>query len=244
MEGELLIPRALDLIFLSESTSKPHFLGFLTEEEATTVYTAIKGKTENISFFGGYDNAERTLFCAYPEWCSEIKFPIEAVTFSFNGAYKLSHRDFLGALMSIGIKRESVGDILLDEDRAIVFLRIEVLEFVLTQITKVGRVGVKLSRGYEGDLPQKSILKPFSTTVASMRLDCVVSALCNISRGLATDLIEESKVSLNSVFIEKSTKTVEAGDKLSVRGYGKFYITSDSDLTKKGRIILKYNKYV
>lgn len=244
MDENLLLPRANDLITLTKNTDKPHFLGFLSEEEAAICLNALKKYSKNILVFGGYEAAERKFLAAIPDWCSNPQFPIKAITIKYNSAYKLTHRDFLGSLMALQIKREAVGDILIDEGRAVVFLREEILDFVSDNLKKIGRVGVRIEQGIKGSLPNKDTFKSFSDTVSSMRLDCVVTSICSVSRNKAIELINSQKVLVNSLSTLKATKTVSDNDTISVRGYGKFYITSSNETTKKARIILKYNKYV
>ena len=184
------------------------------------------------------------MLCCFPAWAEDVYFPLCAVTLTYRKSDTLSHRDFLGSLMALGIKRETVGDILAEEGRAVVFLTIEVKNFVLTQIKKIGRVGVTLTEGFCEPLPQSDKLAEFKDTVASNRLDCVVSSLCSVSRGNAAELIENGFVSVNSVVTEKATKLITDGDIITVRGKGKFIITSLSAKTKKQRTVLEYKKYI
>lgn len=243
MKDELFLARVSDLAELTYKTNVPHFLGFLSEEECAIAKQYLNSQHISHTFFGGYDEAQRTMLCCKPDWCDLPVFPITAVTFSYNSSYKLSYRDFLGALMSVGITRESVGDILNEEGRAVVFLKEKITDFVLTQIEKVGRVGVCATVGFNSPLPNTSELIDCKDTVSSMRLDCVVSAVCNISRSLACEFIENRAVLVNSLITDKITKTLQDGDSITVRGKGKFFIVSATDRSKKGKIILNYSKY-
>ncbi len=89
-----------------------------------------------------------------------------------------------------------------------------------------------------------SRLEQFSDTIASARLDCVISAICNCSRNTACDMISDARVTVNSLAVLKPTKLICAGDNISVRSRGKFIIDSIDEFSKKGRIILRYSKYV
>ncbi len=246
MESSLVAPRIRDALRLCRTSSMPKFVGFLRPIEAAEAENIAKKEGCNFEFFGGYEGAERTFFCAYPDWCEDRDAfcPVEAVTFSYRKQDSLSHRDFLGALMSLGITRESVGDILIEESRAVVFLSKEITPFVLDGIKKISNVGVTLTKGVAYPLPQMRDKKEITDTVASLRLDCVVAALLNCSRSQATELISQGLVFLNSISVEKSVKTVAPGDIITVRGKGKFKINSALDRTKKGRIVLKAEKYV
>lgn len=244
MEQQLLIPRIEDTAELCRRTETPKFLGFLSVEEAVAAEKLMGRLKVKFSLFGGHTNAERKMLGCFPDWCEEPQFPITAVTFSFRKEDKLSHRDVLGSLMGLGLKREKVGDILIEEGRAVVFLWDDIAEYVAGNVEKIGRVGVKTLLGADKALPQKSEPKEFSETVASKRLDCVVAAICRISRGEATRKIEIGEVSVNSAVCEKITHSLCEGDAVTVRGFGKFIIDSFPQKTKKDRLVLKFKKYI
>ena len=244
METGLLKDRLFDTAGICERSGRPRFLGFLSLEETTLAKSIISKINTHYEFFGGFDGAQRVMLGCFPEWCEERKFPISAITVEFTRAYKLSHRDVLGSLMALGLKRETVGDILIDEGRAVIFLSEETANYVMTQITKIGRVGVTLKEGFSFPLPRSGEFKEFSTTVSGERLDCIVAAVCSVSRNKAVELIEQSLVTVNSVVTEKITTRLCDGDVISVRSRGKFIIDSLRDKTKKNRLVLKYKKYV
>lgn len=244
MDFGLLTARISDTADLAYKTDNFKFLGFLSLEEAVFAKKFLENRNVKFSFFGGYDVAERVILCCLPSWSDTADFPITAITFSYRTADKLTHRDFLGALMSLGLTRDSIGDILVGEGIAVAFLSDEISEYVFTQIEKIGRVGVTLKKGFTEPLPDKGELAEFSVTIASNRLDCIVSAIINTSRNKATELILGGFVTVNSEITDKSTKSVFEGDALSIRGKGKFIVSSLCDVTRKNRIILKYKKYV
>lgn len=244
MNSALFDARVTDAFSLCEKTSVPRFLGFLTPAEAARAIDILKPLTSRFEFFGGFDEAERRMLCCKPDWCDEPVYPIKAYTLRFRERDVISHRDVLGSLMSLGIVREAVGDILTEPGRAVVFLAEEISGYVVSQLSKVGGAGVTLSEGFELPLPGASERVECSDTVASLRLDCVIGAICGLSRRSACELIEQGFVSVNSVACEKATRSVSSGDRLTVRGKGRFDILSASDLSKKGRIILKYSKFI
>lgn len=243
MNGKLLVARIDDLKQICSKTNSPKFMGFLTSQEASVAVNRFTCY-ERYCLSGGYDAAERVVLGVLPDWCDEPVFPLKAITFTYRECDTLSHRDFLGALMALGITRESVGDILVEKGRAVVFVMDDILKFVLTQVQKVGNVGVTVTEGFIEPLPQMGTKQSLSATVASTRIDCVVSAVCNISRGQATQKISDGFVSINSVCVTKPTINVKCEDKITIRQKGKFEITSCDGYSKSGRIILKYDKYV
>lgn len=236
--------RIKDLIRLSERQNVPKYYGFLSLSEKTDAVFLLKGT--DYGFYGGYDDAERTVLGVFPQWYKEdfSDYPTVCLNFSFNKAYKLSHRDFLGALTSLGITRKSIGDILVGDGYAVVFVLENIADFIVSQITKIGNTGVSVRVCEPKVLPKTGELKDFTATVASLRIDCVVSALIGKGRKESAELIEKDAVAINSVIVRKLTHSVRSGDTVSVRKYGKFIISDTSGVSKKGRIILNWQKYV
>ena len=195
MDSEIFIARVDDTAQIAERTSRPKFFGFLTAEQAVAVESRLKNRGVKFGLFGGYDNAQRVILGCFPEWADE-EYPITAVTFTYRKSDVLSHRDFLGSLMGLGITRESVGDILVGDGQTVVFLLNDILKYVTEQITKIGRVGVNITVGIPDELPCGDKLEEFRTTVASERLDCVIAALCNFSRNAASEKIIQSMVTV------------------------------------------------
>lgn len=226
--------------------SRPRFLGFLDEASAAAVYAYAKNLHAQVVLYGGFDDAERLMPGILPDWCDQplALFPIQPLTVTFSKSVALSHRDFLGALMALRIKRETIGDILVESGRAVLFVTDEIAGFILQELKKVGSTGVTVTEGYTDPLPATHSLADFSSTVPSLRLDAVVSALCNQSRGTAAELIKRGMVSVNALVCEKGTRQICSGDVIKIRGKGKFIIADTDDLTRKQRIILKYKKYV
>ncbi len=243
MDSELLPARIEDLKHLCQKTSSPKFLGFLTADELSIALNCLKNE-KNYSYFGGYEGSERTMLAFLPDWCDEPIYPITALTFTYRKCDNLSHRDFLGSLMALGIARETVGDILVENGRAVVFVLNDISKFVISQINKIGKVGVNVCAGFESPLPCVSKKESFCVTVASLRLDCVVSALCGCSRSKALQIIGDGLVIVNSVCITKATFNLTSNSNITIRQKGKFEINDCDELSKKGRIILKYSKYV
>lgn len=244
MDSDLLLPRVDDTADIAERTNRCKYLGFLSPEQAVSAEKRLKNRNVKFGFFGGYNDADRVMLGCFPEWAEDFEYPVMAVTFKYRKSDVLSHRDFLGSLMGLGLTRESVGDILVGEGKTVVFLSEDIADFVLKQIEKIGRIGVDTCLGIEGELPERGRLEEFSDTIASARLDCVVSSLAGISRGNASEKIESGFVSVNSFAVEKVTYTVNEGDVITVRGKGKFIISSLEGRTRKNRVVLEYKKYV
>ena len=238
-----IITRVEDALRLCEMRSIPKFVGFLSPSQVAEALPVLSQKRYGI--YGGYNGAERSYIGIFPEWCDQETepYPIKAITFTYRPQYTLCHRDFLGAVLNLGLQRSAIGDILIESGRAVMFASADITDYVISQLDKVGRVGGTLTEGYVGELPGRGQLVECSATVASLRLDCVVGALTGKSRSGSVELISAALVTVNSVAVGKPTYTVKCGDTLSVRGYGKFSIIASHEQSKKGRIILRWQKY-
>lgn len=162
-----------------------------------------------------------------------------------SGYEQLSHRDWLGSLMALGIKRETVGDICFFDGEAYVFAEPKAAAYIELELKRAGRDKVSaricsLPENFEKEIAYEKI----STTIASPRLDGVIRALCNISREDAAGLAESGMAEINYFTEMQTDTTVRGGDILSVRGYGKFIIDSADEMTKKGRIRLTARKFI
>ena len=245
-ENAVLEARLLDAVRLCSRRSQPVFVGFLSQAEAFSAQEVLRREGFFRSmFWGGFEGAERVMFGAFPDYLEPEPelFPISAVTASFRDCDKLTHRDFLGSLMALGITRDTVGDLLIEPGRGVLFLREEMAGYVQTQVEKIGRVGVRLTPGFTEPLPGGLGFEPFSAVIASPRLDCVVAAALRTSREKAARLVESGAVLLGGVQILSVSAAVKDGDRLSVRGQGRFILDQIGPETKRGRVNLSGRKY-
>ena len=235
-----------DAAELSDRRNRPVFTDFLTEAEQTEALSVMKRLGANYLLWGGYEDAERCMLGVFPPYDEPdaALFPIDGVTASFRAADSVEHRSVLGTLMAQGIERACVGDILIESGRCVFFCRSTVTRALLTDVSKMGGVGVRLSEGYSLPLPAAHSFRDISVTIASARLDCITAALAGVGRGRAEELITAGEVMINSVICKKVSQTVGAGDRLTVRGTGKFIIDDLGTVTRKGRLILSARKYV
>lgn len=201
-------------------------------------------------FYGGFDGACRTV-CGFFEDTYAEELPIEekrelfsvcAVTFSFKKFDKLSHRDFLGAILGMGLERSVLGDILVEEEYAVVFCLETALELVCG-LTKIGRAGVRAERGITRELPVAE-LETLDRTVSSLRLDRLVGACANISGERSASLIRSGMVSADFSVCPSVSCVVKEGTVISIRGYGRFRLAKVVGETKKGRVHILLEKFV
>lgn len=247
VQDGLLEARAADAVRLAANGGRPRFVGFLDECGAKRVEKLVpSGESAQVMFWGGYPEAERVVLGAFPDFCipSAEEFPVSGLTFSFRLQDRLTHRDFLGALLSAGVERSALGDILVEEGRAVVFCGSGVKHFLLSQVEKIGGVGVHVTEDFEEPLPAAHSFAPFSAVVASARLDCLVAAAVGTSREKAAELIRSKSVQLNHEIQDSVSAGVCEGDILSIRGEGRFVIDRLGPPTKKGRLAAAGRKYV
>ena len=171
---------------------------------------------------------------------------VTALRIRGSGYRTLTHRDYLGSLMGAGLNRDAVGDVLVESDcSAVVICGERMAAYLADNLEKVGADTVKVSRLSAGERPQaRRLTQPIQDTVASERLDCVVAALCNLSRDKAQTLIRGGLCELEYEPVQDCDRTVEPPAVLSVSGYGKFRIDTLGDRTRKGRLRLLAVRYI
>ena len=199
-----------------------------------------------VAFVQGFAEAERRIFGALPDWMDPqdgTGYPVAGITVQFPAQFSLSHRDFLGALMHLGLKRDSIGDILVGEGVVVLFVRDTVQPLLLAELVKVGRVGVKTAPGVPEQLPQAHRFEECSGTVSSLRLDAVAAFFIREGREKAARLIRSGMVTVNGAVCESVSAQVQPGDKIAVRGHGKFVLQQVGARTKKERLHITCLKY-
>ncbi|MBQ2931530.1 MAG: hypothetical protein IJE62_01625 [Clostridia bacterium] len=243
LDSKALLARAEDTAELCEKQYSPKAFGFLTPADAAVIRQnfAKKNLGADISFkfFGGYPDAERSLFLVYPDYAEDTvdeEF-IALVEITGRDISTLCHRDFLGSLLGLGLKREKLGDILCLEDRTLVFAAKDIAGYIVSNLDMVARVGVKarvLELG-KAQIPKRQF-DEIRTTVASLRLDSVVGAALKTSRSAAAEAIRAKRVLVNWQECMDISAKISPGDVFSVRGAGRFRLSEDIKTTRKDRL--------
>jgi len=245
---KLLLSKADDAVVISENKYMVKAVGFMTPAEKNFIEKNVKRPIDGrIIYFGGYDDAERTLMIVIPEYISDEDAKAEISVLQIKARYlkEMNHRDFLGSLMGLGIKREMVGDILVYEDRCIIFVRSEIKEYIINNLETIGRHGIEITECplNEINIPQRNTEK-INGTVAGIRLDSVLAVALKTSRSRATEFIIGGLVSLNWEETVSLSKGISEGDVISVRGKGRFKVSRIGNITKKGRYSITVEKYI
>ncbi len=244
-DKEILTARLRDAVRMSEERMTPKFVGFLDSSGAAVASAVAKNEKARWRLFGGYEDAERVMFGAFPSWCEtdEDYFPIKKLRIINHSTKALEHREILGTLMALGIERDTVGDILPDQRDAVVFVSDTVSQFIITQVTKIASCGVDIVVDETDYMPLPKGFTEASDTLASARVDAVVSSLAKCSRSTALEYILAGFVAVNGLCVQKASKEILEGDVVTIRKKGRFIVDSLSERSKKGRIVLKYRRY-
>ncbi|MBR5094827.1 MAG: RNA-binding protein [Oscillospiraceae bacterium] len=241
MENYDLIRRAEDLAERCERSGMLTRSGFLSPAERYQLENWAKRSGTKLFFCGGMPDAERTVAFFLPDWMEEDALdPQEHLRAMKIQAFfgEPSHRDYMGAILGMGIGREWLGDILVSGDTAHVFCMPSVLEHLLS-IEKVGRICVKAEEVPLSAVPvPKREVEELSFSVMSMRLDAIAAGMFRLSRAEAARQIETGALSLNYEECLKTDKLVQAGDVISLRGRGKGKVTGTGGTSRKGRIFV------
>lgn len=209
------------------------------------------------AFYGGFAEAERTVLLFFPDYvqlsgnvCDHFaenpeECPLTVLRIRQNGYRELSHRDYLGSLLALGVKREICGDILVHPKGCDMIVLEDMAEFILLNYQKAGRTALAVER-----VPVSSLSVPetqaeeLRDTVASLRLDNLIAAGFSLSRGKAAEQIQGGSVFVNGMQVVKPDAAVSEGDKLVLRGRGKVLLNAVGGETRKGRIAVLLNKYL
>lgn len=211
---------------------------FLDPREQEILSTIIGSNSEvRVSFFGGSETAERKRAMLYPSYfqLDEEDYQINVYEVVYPHKFiELSHRDLLGSLMSLGLKREKFGDIYIDDKQIQIIVASEISSYLEANFNSVGRASVQLKPIPKTDiLVQKDEWLEKDITVSSLRLDTVLAEIYQMSRSKISPLIENKRTKVNWKLLTQPSMQLQQGDHLSVRGYGRSKILSVHGMTKK-----------
>ena len=246
--NDVMLRHLLDLCRKSEKTGCWQYSGFLSPAEQDDFLRSREAAGCSFRMDGGYENAERRILAAGDETeAGPPQVPVCVIAVrpkSEKYAEELSHRDYLGAILGLGIERNLIGDILVRDRRAWFFCLSSVAEMLVSSLNQVRRTAV-VAEIVTADIPE---LQPRYAAqrmnVASERLDAVVAAFAGLSRGQADKLFAAGKVYVNSRMMTDRSHTLKPGDVLSVRGTGKAIYDGIEYETKKNRYQVGLRKLI
>ena len=245
-ENDILIARMNDL---ASKAAKSGFAAskFLTPAESQSVVEHFSRRKDTaLTIDGGFEGAERTraIFIS-PDWGAYERSDLFAVLKAAHRTQdKLGHRDILGALMALGIERDTIGDIIIDEAVTAFVCLPELCGYIIENFTKAGHTGLELSAIGLDEIPDREEELTIKTdTVASLRLDAVLSAAFGMSRTKAAELIAAGRASYNHQVCLRTDKEVVEDSLLSVRGLGRVKLLEIGGVSRKGRNFIKIGIY-
>lgn len=250
-EDKILLAAAEDKFYQCSQQYIATNTGFLDLRQRGLVEGLCKSLSRNAAdvncvLFGGYEDAERTIALFLPDYAVlEESHPLTVIRATATaGGRTLTHRDYLGSLVGLGIKREMIGDILTGENGADIIVMQDICDFILFNYSSAGRTSLKVEAVDLGELriPEKRVVEQ-KDTVASLRLDNVVSSAFSLSRTKAAEAIRTGVVFVNNMQVEKIDSLVKEGDKLVLRGKGKAILKEVGGRTRKDRIFIITERY-
>ena len=256
-DDRFLVSKLFDKIDFVLKRNSIQYTDFLDMRQRQLIEKVLHDtKTTNYVAFGGFLNSERTIIVLYPEKLEELfnnkQFSFDSVMSvirislpnELKGIY--SHRDYLGAIIKIGMKREKVGDIIVSKNGAYIIVLKEAEEYILSglqELTRFKKAQFELLKLENLNVEEPKTEK-ISIIIPSMRIDSIVSDVIKTSRAKALELIKEERVFVNHQLIEKGAKEVKQDDIITVRGKGRFKVGSVLSSTKKGNLVVEIEKYI
>lgn len=248
-EELMLQKRLIELSRIADQRGIVTYSDFLNLNELNILHTT--PKTEfyaQYKTFGGYDYSERQMVAFLPDaLCYEYFYPIsilkiEPLQKKFSET--LSHRDYLGAILNLGIERNKIGDILVQENSAILFVHNSLKEFVTDELRRIRHTSVMVNSEDLQDFSYTPNVEIKKGTVSSLRLDSLLALAFSASRSKLVAYIEGGKVFVNGKLITSNGCQIKEDDIISVRGLGRFQYKELLSQTKKGRYYVTIHLYV
>ncbi len=235
--------RLEELAERAEKSGRPCFTGFLSPPEAEWAVAAGKRLRVRVLLNGGYEDAERRMACFLPDEAEAGPFPLIALALDWPHQSAPAHRDVLGSVMGLGVKRQCIGDIVLEAGRGYLFAERAMGGHIADALISAGRVKLRVSQ--MNGLPQLTLPEGAEVrdTVMTLRLDAVLAGGFGLSRAKAAALIEAGHVKLRHLPTERADARVQPGDTISARGFGRLVLEEAGTLTKKGRIPIRLMRY-
>lgn len=254
-DDKILLAQILDKVEMVEKKNKIEYTDFLDLAQIELVQKFInKIKLENYMSYGGFEQAERKMFVFYPDKFNSIVVEknlsnivqIIRIELPDDLKGKYTHRDYLGAVIKLGVERKKIGDIIVDNNGADIIMDKDIVKFLLENLGSLTRFSKsEITVQNIADLRPVEIRKEeLEIIVSSMRLDNIVSELARCSRNKALEIINTERVFVNFECETKKTKQINYGDMVTIRGKGRFFVKEISGRTRSGRTVVKVEKFV
>ena len=237
-----------DLARRAEATARPLAGRFVNAADKMELQNRfLRNPNVSVVFVGGYPQAERCVVCMVPtDYAGDLPEAVACIHIRWNGAYgTVGHRDLLGALLGLGISRDYVGDIVLGDNDANAFVVPSLMQFILQNLSKAGRVSFSVT---QGELPREDAMLDAGgeervVSVQSLRMDALLGAGWNLARGKIKTVIQSGAIEVNWQVCQKADAQIKPGDVITWRGKGRLMIEAVSLPNKKGRVHVTVRKF-
>ena len=248
-EELMLQKRLIELSKIAYQRGIVTYSDFLNLNELNILHTTPKQEFySRYETFGGYEFSERQMVAFLPDaLCYEKNYPIAALKIEplqKKFSETLSHRDYLGAILNLGIERSKLGDILVEEEYAILFVHKSLEPFLIEELNRIRHTSMMVSLIEEQHVSYQPKTKEIKGTVSSLRLDSLLSLAFASSRSKLVAYIENGKVFVNGKLITSNGYQIKENDIISVRGLGRFCFKETVSQTKKGRYYVTIDLYI
>jgi len=205
----------------------------------------LKNQDSNISIQanGLFEEAERRILSFNNDY--NLEFPIKVVKIkNKSNFFNLKHKDYLGGVLALGIERNKIGDIVVKDNEAYLPILEDISDYILSNLTSIGKSPVSIEiLENERNIPSFEF-EILQVNVASLRLDSLVAKLSNVSRSKAVEAIEEGRVLINYSKSKDKSQDIQSGDRVTIRGIGKFIVGDLNGTTKSGKEKILIKKYI
>lgn len=241
----IIVSSIYDKLYVSERSGRTVFTKEFYSPNIWKIFLSLSEKIDTGVFtYGIFDEAERRMI-AFSSFEPE-NYPMKLIRIRNKSKFStLSHRDYLGSIMSLGIIREKYGDLIMDGSYCYVPVLDEIADFLLLNLKTVGNCPCEAEIiGQESNLVPKVKFEDMVVISTSLRLDCIVSALTGVSRSQSEELISKGKVLIDYAEICEKNRAMKEDSVVTIRGYGKYRIDNMLGFSSKGRLKLNVKKYV
>ncbi len=247
-ELKIEMSKIIDQLYFAVNKNIKVTTNFLTPTALSKAMEILSTEHVVTKAYGGMVNSERNILIIAPTGSviEDIDFPIDIIEVKYNEKFskKLSHSDYLGSVLGCGLKREIIGDIIVEDGGAKIIVHSTITDFLLINLEKIGRVKVSASLYTDYiDNELEMFHDVLHTTVSSLRVDVILGKVFNLSRSDVKKMIAQDKAFINWIIVNDGSKIVNDNEMLTLRGHGRIKFVESSGVNKKGRVNIAYIKY-
>lgn len=251
-EDKLLIAKIEDKIRFCNSKNKITYTDFMQLNEKSLAKKILNDKKiKKYFFFGGINNPDREIIVFFPDKLTEemarnnLKNIIKVIYIKLPNNQHYDHKEYLSGIMKLGIKREKFGDIIVRDNGADVIVLNEILDYLiinLPELTRFKKSEISVKNFFDINEKEENF-EEYNIIISSNRLDNFVAELARCSRSMAQEILNQDRVFVNGILEEKESKRLQEGDKITIRGKGKFIFEAVERNTKSDRLVINIKKY-